>query len=120
MRYIDIAVAALIGASALTGISVWTPGPYDAAAKRSSLHAALQGELQGFVQSQGMVWFLRSTSGAFCSSLARASNSTVVFSGDIGGSPCGDPPPPGAVAASLHFTLAAREYELTAWSNEGA
>lgn len=120
MRYIDIAIAAIIGVSAVAGLVSWTPGSYDSSARRAILHSALLGRLEGFVQAHGTAWLIRSPSAEVCAALAGASNSTVALTGRVGPESCGDEPPGDAVTASLSFFLAGREFVLVAWCGEGA
>lgn len=120
MRYIDIAVAAMIGVSAVAGLVSWAPETYDASAHRASIHSALLRRLDVFVRNRGTVWLVRSSPGTVCAALASASNSTVALTGSVGGESCGDAPPDGAVTASLSFLLAGREIVFVAWCGEGA
>lgn len=119
MRYLDVAVAALIGASAITGIVAWGPGVPDSAASHAAARSALWVDLEEFVQAQGTVWMMRSTPGQFCAALAAASPPNATLTGSVGGHNCGDPPD-GADAVSVSFMLGGRETVLEAWSYGGA
>lgn len=115
MRYLDIAVAALIGASAIAGLAAWGPGGPDSYAHQKAVQSALWGDLQEFVQKQGTAWVVESTPAQFCAALAEASSRSFTLTGALGGHSCGAPPA-GSVAVGLSFTLGGREAVLEAWS----
>lgn len=116
MRFLDLAVAALIGTAALTGMVAWDPAPADAYSRRLHLQSALRDDLAAFVQGKGAVWLLRSPRGTVCSAVDGMSNSTVGISVTLGELTCGRPPPPGAVAAELDERLGSEKAAMVEWS----
>lgn len=115
MRYVDLAVAALIGASAIAGVVTWTPRPWDAETRRLVLQTQLRDDLLGYLQARGTVWFASTPPGQICAALQASSNSTVAFSAAVGGARC-SVPPPGAVVANLTLDLLPGRVMLEAWS----
>ena len=116
MRYLDLAVAVMIGTSAISGVVALTPGPDDAASTALALQAHIRDELLGYLQSRGTSWLLAASPSVFCADLGKLSDSTVTFGGSIGGVPCGPSPPTGAVAANLTLDLIPRRVILEGWS----
>jgi hypothetical protein len=116
VRFLDIAVAVLIGTSALSGLVVWNPRPGDSASNTLAVQSELRGYLLAFLRQHGMTWFLRSPPQEVCSALSADSNATVTMSATLGPFSCSGAPPPGAVAAVLSFSLEGSGVTLTAWS----
>ena len=117
MRYIDIAVAALVGVSAITGVLLWTPRAGDLQASALAAKAELRDRAAGLIDAKGMGWFLGTPPSSVCSYIAGLSNSTVHLLADVGGTTCGSGPPAGAVSASLSFRLAHLQVTVEAWSS---
>ena len=115
MRFIDIAVAALIGSSAITGIIVWSPKAGDVAARQLGTQVRRRDGLVDLLRRGGMV-SLESPSAA-CALLAEASNSTFTLYATAGASSCGSPPKEGSPSATLSFRLVSFEVVLVAWSS---
>lgn len=115
MRYLDIAVAALIGTSAITALVAWGPGAPDSSARQAAVRSALRDDLLEFVQTRGMVWLMGAAPAQVCAALARASAPNATLTGTVGGHSCGDPPA-GSVAVALSFALGGRGTVLEAWS----
>lgn len=116
MRFVDLAVAALIGSSAITGIVAWTPRAGDAGAQRVGAQVQLRDRLVGLLQRNGLVPFLQSPEAA-CRLLAESSNSTFRLYATLGPSSCGTPPTAGSPRASLTMRLVTSEVVLVAWSS---
>ena len=116
MRYVDLAVAALIGTSAITGIIAWNPRAGDQASRQLETQTRLRDLLLGILQQRGTTWFLRSPADVVCSYLARRSNSSFGLEATLGSLTCGPPPMEGSVAASLSLRLVPFEVTLVAWS----
>ena len=116
MRYVDLAVAALIGASAIAGIFAWEPATGDAGAAKLGRQVRLRDALLGVLQEHGISWILASPPDAFCAYLESRSNSTFGIAATIGGFSCGSPPPRGSVVANLSMRLVPSEVTLQAWS----
>lgn len=120
MRYLDIAVAAMVGTAALAGLSIWGPGQADGAALRFRTQTALRDSLAAFVDSKGVPWFASTPWAEVCSALSAASNSTFAMSVQAGSASCGPPAPSDATSVRLSFTLASRQVVLSAWSDAAA
>ena len=114
LRYIDLAVAAMIGASAISGLVVWSPRSGDSVSQTVMLQLELRDRLLGYLQQRGVVWFLHSPQAMICSALAKSSNSSVVMSALIGGEAC-SPQPEGEPMATLTLRFITIEVTLEAW-----
>ncbi len=117
--FVDVAVAVLIGTSAITGILLMSPAAGDAAALRLRVKTTLRDMLVSFAESEGVEWFLETPPAAICSQLASASNATYALSATIGSFSCGGPPP-GATSVSLDLDLIPLEVTLLGWSGAQA
>lgn len=116
MRFVDLAVAALIGTSALTGFIAWNPGQGDAAAREAALRSQLRDSLLDKLQQKGTPWILQSPRPAVCSYFADMSNSSSGVYVTLGSTTCGAEPAPGAVTATISMSLLPFEVTLEAWS----
>lgn len=116
MRFVDLAVAALIGTSALTGFIAWSPGQGDAAAREAALRSQLRDSLLGMLQQKGIPWILQSPPTTVCSYFAGRSNSSFGVDVTLGSTTCGTKPAPGAVTATISMKLLPFEVTLEAWS----
>jgi hypothetical protein len=119
MRYVDIAVAALVGATAITGILAWSPTAGDTAASQFQEESDLRDWMLGFVQMKGMVWFMQTTADGICAATDSASNSTFHLSAQIGPVQCPSHPLDDATAAELSFELDSLKVTLISWSSAG-
>ncbi len=119
MKYVDVAVAVLVGASAIASILFWTPRTGDLQAGELAVRAELSDRVAGVIQAKGMGWFLSTPPRPVCSYLASLSNSTVHLFATVGGVTCGDAPPAGAVQASIAFRLVNLQVDVGAWSDAG-
>ena len=115
MRYLDLAVAALIGASAIAGVVAYTPVTWDAESQHQALQTNLRDDLLAYLLARGTVWLASASPGQICSDVLGRSNSTVGFSATVAGAPCSSPPP-GAVSANLTLDLLPHRVMLEAWS----
>lgn len=115
MRFIDLALAALIGTSAITGIVAWNPEGGDTGTRRLETALQLRDRLVEFLQQDGMIQF--ESPAAACHALSGASNSTFRLYAVLGPDSCGSPPTGGSPSATLSFRLAQSEVELVAWSS---
>ena len=116
MRYADIAVAALVGISAIAGILTWHPGEGDRDAENLRIEAQLRDELLSDVQLRGMLWFATSSLPVICAYLHEISNASLGFSAQVGSYTCYAKPSHGFVTASLALNLVQRQVVLTAWT----
>ena len=117
MRYLDLAVAALIGTSAIAGIATFSPAQSDNTSSRLAMESQLRDELLTILQREGFAWLVQSTPRAVCDYLQDISNSSVTFSGVIGPYRCGPSPPTSSPVATLAFFLTPYQIVLEAWSN---
>ena len=115
MMFVDLAVAVLIGVSAITGILLLSPAPGDGAALRSRERSELRDGLVSFVEARGIDWFLKTSPGEVCSEMASASNSSFAFSATLGSVSCGGPPP-GSTYVTLTLDLIPLQVTLVSWS----
>jgi hypothetical protein len=120
MRYLDIAVAAMVGTAALAGLVAWAPGQSDLASRRLQARSALRDSLVAFIDEKGVAWFVSSPASEVCSGVSSASNSTYHIFAQVGAVGCGPPPPAGATAARVAFLVGALQVTLTAWSGAAA
>ena len=116
MRYIDLAVAALIGTSTLTGMVAWDPTGADSNSRWLHIQTALRDNLEGFLRGKGAPWLLQSPPDVVCSTVVGASNSTFGMAATVGSLSCGPPPPPGSAAVKLGAKLGLVEVTLVEWS----
>ncbi|HYA55554.1 MAG TPA: hypothetical protein VED22_02030 [Nitrososphaerales archaeon] len=120
MRYLDLAVAALIGTSAIAGLAAFSPRQADVASGGLAMESQLRDELLAILQRDGVAWLIRSSPQVVCVMLRGQSNSSVTFSGVIGPYRCGPSPPSSSSAASLAFYLMPYQVVLEAWPNTPA
>lgn len=114
MRFIDLAVAALIGSSAITGMVAWSPRAGDAGAQRLGAQVQLRDRLLELFRRNGMSWLESPV--AACRLISDASNSTFRLFATIGSSTCGTPPRGGSPSVTLSLRLVPYEVVLVAWS----
>ena len=117
MRFLDLALALLIGSSAFVGIASVTPKEGDASSQRLATQMRLRDTLLTILQRQGMPWLILSSPQEICSTLKNESNASVMVSATMDHVPCSEPPSKGLVEANLTFTLANREVCIEAWSS---
>lgn len=115
MRYLDIAMAAMVGTAAIGALVVWSPVPGDALSHRLQTASALRDRTLEFVEGHGAAWFTSTPWQDVCNAVVQASNSTFVLSVNVGAGSCGAPPPSGTVSAQLSFRVASQQVTLTAW-----
>ncbi|MDG6985187.1 MAG: hypothetical protein JRM73_00375 [Nitrososphaerota archaeon] len=120
MRYLDLAVAVLVGTSAVAGVSAWSPAPGDSASARLQTTMALRDDIAGFVQSKGMSWFFSTPPEEVCSVAYRSLGPADLMSAEVGAFACPGHPPASADVATLTFRIATTEVTLTAWSDAAA
>ena len=115
MRYLDIAIAALIGASVLSTLSVWTPRLGDAATSQLILKAQLRDQILTLLQQRGIFWLLRASPQSVCEALSKVSTPVITYTATIGSISCGYPPN-GEVFSSIVLQQAPYEVSIGAWS----
>ena len=115
MRYVDLAVAAMIGASTITGIVVWTPRVNDGVSDSARVASQLRDELLARLEQKGTVWLISSSPDEICAYLRGISNSSFTFSASIGSHLCGPLPPEGVTMANLTLSLIPYRVILEAW-----
>jgi hypothetical protein len=116
MRYIDIAVAVLVGTSAISGILAWSPRTGDADARRMSVQRQMLDDLLAYVGRHGMQWFLHASPEDLCASIADSSQPQFVMFASVGEKSCGLSPPAGALVSTLAFRLMPFEVSLVEWT----
>ncbi len=120
MRYLDLAIATLIGTSAIAGIVASSPRQSDNAARALALESQLRDQLLAILQQKGTAWLIQAGPEGVCSYLREASNSSATFSGVIGGYSCQPSPPAGVLLATLPLRLIPFDAVLEAWPNAQA
>jgi hypothetical protein len=116
LRFLDIAVAALVGTSAISGILLWSPRQGDTVSAEFAVRTQLREELLGVLQSRGFAWLIQSPPGDVCAVLESMSNSSVSFSATLGASSCPLSPPTDSVSVSISLRLLPMAVTLEAWS----
>ncbi len=119
MRFIDLALATMVGVSAIGSVLVLNPSYPIEASSRYSSEAGLRDSLVRIVQSRGLEWFVEAPSDTICGVLASVSNSSVGYGATIGNSSCGPSPPVGATEVELALTNEWREVTLWSWRTAG-
>jgi hypothetical protein len=120
MRFLDLALAALIGTSAIAGIAVFSPRQADVASAGLATESQLRDGLLAIIQREGVTWLIQSSPQVVCARLHDLSNSSVTFSGVIGPYSCGPSAPNGSPVAILAFYLMPYQFVLEAWPNAQA
>jgi hypothetical protein len=115
VKFIDIAVAGMIGISSIASLLVWTPSTYDIAAQRAAEQVRLRDGLMNVVDSYGLYWLQESPPRGICTALGMMSNSAVTFSATVDGVPCSVPRGPLGVEANLTVRIGARLVDLESW-----
>lgn len=115
MRFIDLAVAALIGTSSIAGILAMSPGVGDSNTQSLRAKIALREGLLTFVSSKGIVAITQETFSLLCAQLRTYSNSTVSYGASSGAGSCSAPPPPTSIEVSMPVELGAAKVTLEAW-----
>ncbi|MDA4121015.1 MAG: hypothetical protein OK404_01245 [Thaumarchaeota archaeon] len=115
MRFLDVAIAGMIGLSSIAVIVTWSPAMSDFASQRFVAQARLRDGIVNILDREGLVWLQQSSLQGICGKLSAISNSTVTFSASIDSVPCSVPPSKSGVQASLTFTLGAKVVVLEAW-----
>jgi hypothetical protein len=115
-----LAVAALIGTSAVAGMLAFSPAKWDSASRSLTLESQIRDELVSILQHEGTPWLVQSAPEAVCGYLHSISNATVSFSAIIGPRSCAPSPPPGASVATLVLQLDNFQVVLEGWPNAQA
>jgi hypothetical protein len=115
MRYIDLALAALVGTSAVAGIASWNPSPGDSAAHQMGVQIVLRDQIIDILQQRGLTQVLQDPA-SFCSYVNGLSNSTFGVYAQTLSMSCGSPPERGAVSSTLAMDLLPSEATFVAWS----
>ena len=118
MRYMDLVIAGLIASSALTGMLVFAPHQGDLGSSSLASETRLRDELLALLQQKGTAWLIQSSPETVCAYLREKSNSSVTFSGEIGGVTCESSPISGLPSAIIAMRLIGRQVVLEAWTDE--
>ena len=117
MRYVDLALAALIGTSCITGIFAWNPRAWDSTSSSLELQTHLRDGLLGILQNRGIVWLMSSPPVDVCAALQSVSNSSVTYSAVLGDYSCRPFPTPSLPDANLTLNLIPFKVVLESWSS---
>jgi len=115
MRYLDLAIATLIGTSAIAGVVAFSPRQGDTSSSGLAIESQLRDGLLAILQREGITWLIQSSQQLVCAHLKELSNSSVTFSGVIGEYRCAASPPEGSPVATLVFHLEPYLVVLEAW-----
>lgn len=116
MRYLDLAMAALIGISAVTGVIAWDPRGGDATSRQARTQILLRDGLLDLLRQRGVLWLTRAPPGVVCAFLIGESNSSYGLYASWGSTSCGILPPPESVVASVEVDVGPSEVTLSGWS----
>ena len=116
MRFLDIAVAAVIGLLSTSLIGVSSPAGNDFTAYKEHKQAALRDRVEGLLNSGGLVWLQDARPEDICARLESLSNSSVAFSAVVSAVPCSLPPIRAVASANLSVILPSRTVVLEAWA----
>jgi hypothetical protein len=119
LRFLDIAVAAVIGLVSTTAIVAWSPTPYASTSHSYQVEIGLRDLLVKIVEDEGVVGIQRSSFSEICSIAARYTNSSVTVSAEMGGNDCVAGPPSGSIGSTLEIPLYTGQVILEAWETEG-
>lgn len=120
MRYVDIAIAGMIGLSSITAIASFTPRPGDLTSHYALEQIRARDALLAYLNQRGVAWFLESSTSEICADIASMSNGSVDFSATLGSVSCGGPHSNTRLIAALSLNLTRYEVTLEAWLSEGA
>lgn len=120
MRFLDIAVAALIGMSAISAMLVWNPAQGDSTARQEALRSGLRNDVLSFLEVHGVPWLYEVTPQEFCDALSSSSTPSFNLTGKLGSFTCGVVPASASAVVSITLTLPPRMVTLTAWSDGAA
>jgi len=101
LRFLDIGIAVLVGASSITGLMTWSPRNGDAISSQQALQAQLRDGLVSFLDSKGLPWVMNAPTPEVCAGLLAAAPGTRGVFVEVGSRSCGNAPPAGAVVANL-------------------
>jgi hypothetical protein len=101
LRFLDIGVAALVGASSIIGLMTWSPRNGDSISSQLALQAQLRDGMVSYLDSRGLPWMMKAPSPELCAGLLAAVPRAEGVFVEVGSRSCGDPPPMGAVVANL-------------------
>lgn len=120
MRIVDIAVAAAYALLCVSVLSFMNPYANESQSAQVRENSAASSAIFSYVNSVGLPFLASSRLSQFCSSLASASNATLVLSGEISGNQCGSAPSAFEGESALGFAVAGRQVEIEAWVIEEA
>jgi len=116
MRFLDLAVAAVIGLGTVALLSAWGPSYSDHAALQLRQATLDRDRLLGVANRLGVVWMQDASLRDLCSSLAALSNSSLTISAAVNGVRCRASPGVSSISANLTFVFTSRVVVLQAWS----
>jgi hypothetical protein len=101
LRFIDIAVAALIGTSAMIGMTTLSPKIWDATSQRLAIQSELRDSLLDHFERPGVPLLFVTQPQMICEVVSSWTNSGVKYSATVGGVNCSSSPPTLANVASV-------------------
>ncbi len=115
MRFLDLALAAVIGLSSLALMASWGPAGNNAGAARLREEDSLRTDLESLLVTPGAVWLQQATLQEICAKVGSLSNQSVVYSASVDSSQCPLAAPETGPVASISLMLPTRNVTLEAW-----
>ena len=115
MRFLDLAVAVLIGVSSLGILGVCTPQHAERTSAVADVRMRIDYGILGAVRRVGIVTLASSGVQYACARISSESNGTMSFSAVVDGHQCQPVPPAGAIVDSLNLTLPGRHLVIEGW-----
>jgi hypothetical protein len=119
LRFLDLAVAALIGAASIASFWVWNPGGYGLQSWRAQEETNLDVFLTNHVNTFGLLLLQDANFHDLCMQIVSLSNSTLAVSAILNSTPCAPQPTPHAVTANLTLGFPSRVVVIEAWYTAG-
>ncbi len=116
MKFLDVAVAVIIGLSAFVSLDAFSPTANVAASYALERQASARDSLSALIASPGVAWLQSASMAQTCALLASLSNNSVVFSATQGAVACRGAPAGAVASANLTLSFPSRTLVLEAWA----
>jgi hypothetical protein len=118
LKFLDLAVAALIGFGSVAAMGVWNPEQLSAQGTLYSKQASMQEYLETIPSRLGLPWLQQASPDAICSALLPFSNLTIQVSASGRDFVCTVGPPANVPSASIVLMFPRGNLSLSAWQPE--
>ena len=115
MRFLDIAVATMIGTSGLAALGVWNPQASDSTAAEAALRIKLHDGLVSAVEAMGLAALSSLPFSDLCTQIATLPVDSYTLSASVGPSQCDPSPPQGLHVESMTLDFGGRSVTVEAW-----